>query len=678
MVALVEHFVDSGDLILQSPPFLPRNLAFTFKHFVLQPEIIGPFFLADHSFLHGDTVECTEQLIDAVRKVKETHSLEVVRNLHFDWKEWVTMMEMVEKGVTALTDLSFLQSRCFRPTLEALQAKHQHIVNPSPIEENGHIGSLPFRTTHDPSLISSTVASPLTSLHRCLNVIDATKSTQCIVDIHSFLPFLISGLHSSNSVVQFVCFTLFFKLRHFDRKVDDPRDHQFQSLRKAFRDGTYWQNMTLLHLWMRWLEDTHGSGSTHVIAESDFDFSGLLDADLSDRHLFNFTCSFVGRVLFNDTNSIPKNVWKLYFLVQFEKRHQMMSRLSTDQSASFVLGQPKHTVRHFAAYVSAFLSVIDDFAFPSALTEVIATDLDPNPHHFSTWVNPAYFLCHTSIPPNHRHSFFPMDLLFERFLRDDPDALLSDWPERDIFTPSKFLITPSIAPFGACSSLAVVFTMLASFTSNPEPFEMDLLSTVGQMVVSLHWLSIPAHFDSPLLCHLPSLAGAQRGVLQTLSSHSGIPSLITPLTILSYDFLYFQIQSINNPVNQAISLFSMYGRYVTAEGFSYFRKGRGLVIDILHRLHLKAPAIVSTAIEFCHRLVTLSSDAVRIDVAKLGLLDHIVSAVSNSSFLDDYEKGVAVIGILLDTIRRDHLKRQMRGFDFSRGLNRHSGGSSSL
>ncbi|KAK2953881.1 hypothetical protein BLNAU_11141 [Blattamonas nauphoetae] len=38
---------------------------------------------------------------------------------------------------------------------------------------------------------------------------------------------------------------------------------------------------------------------------------------------------------------------------------------------------------------------------------------------------------------------------------------------------------------------------------------------------------IPSHFDSPLLFHLPSLAGAQRGVLQTLSSHSGIPSLST-------------------------------------------------------------------------------------------------------------------------------------------------------
>ncbi|KAK2944387.1 hypothetical protein BLNAU_20689 [Blattamonas nauphoetae] len=41
-----------------------------------------------------------------------------------------------------------------------------------------------------------------------------------------------------------------------------------------------------------------------------------------------------------------------------------------------------------------------------------------------------------------------------------------------------------------------------------------------------------------------------------------------------------------------------------------------------------------------------------------GLLDRVVFAVSCSSFLDDYEKGVAVIGILLDTIRRDNLKQR--------------------
>ncbi|KAK2953870.1 hypothetical protein BLNAU_11130 [Blattamonas nauphoetae] len=87
------------------------------------------------------------------------------------------------------------------------------------------------------------------------------------------------------------------------------------------------------------------------------------------------------------------------------------------------------------------------------------------------------------------------------------------------------------APFGACSSLAKVFKLLAPFDSNQDQDELNVLRRVGEIVVSLHWFGIPSHFDSPLLCHLPSLAGAQRGILQTLSSHSGIPSLVTHNTI---------------------------------------------------------------------------------------------------------------------------------------------------
>ncbi|KAK2945942.1 hypothetical protein BLNAU_19159 [Blattamonas nauphoetae] len=78
-----------------------------------------------------------------------------------------------------------------------------------------------------------------------------------------------------------------------------------------------------------------------------------------------------------------------------------------------------------------------------------------------------------------------------------------------------------------------------------EQVKLDLLNLVGDLIVSLHWFNIPAHFDSPLLCHLPSLTGAQRGVLQTLSSHSGIPSLVAPLTTASFMPFFKTITSVN-------------------------------------------------------------------------------------------------------------------------------------
>ncbi|KAK2960709.1 hypothetical protein BLNAU_4364 [Blattamonas nauphoetae] len=151
MIALIKHFEASGDLILpnSSPedhledlagfylgfykekyprldPFLLFNLAYIFKHYVLLSNNQNYCFqTAEHSFLRRDDVEYSDQLLDVVKKIKETHSLEAVRNAYYDWDEWMTMMEEVELGVVSLTDLSFLQSRCFRQTLEALQTKHQ-------------------------------------------------------------------------------------------------------------------------------------------------------------------------------------------------------------------------------------------------------------------------------------------------------------------------------------------------------------------------------------------------------------------------------------------------------------------------------------------------------------------------------------------------------------------------
>ncbi|KAK2960700.1 hypothetical protein BLNAU_4355 [Blattamonas nauphoetae] len=319
------------------------------------------------------------------------------------------------------------------------------------------------------------------------------------------------------------------------------------------------------------------------------------------------------------------------FLHSFEKRNQMMSRLSNDSSLSSELGGSGLNVTPLKIILCSFLSVFCGCTFPSALTELITIDLDSSPLKMYRQVNPAFYLNHTSIDPKHRKSVFPMDLMFERYLRDKPSNLVEGWPDPNLCISRKFLHTPFVglhalllrnsklnlslealeniifmffddisfqdttsaeilslfehypppcffdtllstphiiradhdiligllnvfhsfgvftASFGACSSLAQIFKTLAPFDSNPDENELNLLSDVGEIVLSLHWLNIPPRFDSPLLCHLPSLAGAQRGVLQTLSSHSGIPSLIASHSsqLVKYrrrsDFRYAQI-----------------------------------------------------------------------------------------------------------------------------------------
>ncbi|KAK2955918.1 hypothetical protein BLNAU_9078 [Blattamonas nauphoetae] len=186
MVALVEHFIASGDLILpnssptdhshyfsdcfrtlgkidklDSNPFLLHNLASSFTQFVLHSGNRNTLIPTDHSFLRGDAVASSEQLLEAVKKVKETHSMEKVLIAYIDWEEWVTMLRMVEQGEKSLTDLSFLQSLCFRATLLSLQTKHQHIINPPQIDQKSLANSCHLPTTVDTPLHSSAISTQM-------------------------------------------------------------------------------------------------------------------------------------------------------------------------------------------------------------------------------------------------------------------------------------------------------------------------------------------------------------------------------------------------------------------------------------------------------------------------------------------------------------------------------------
>ncbi|KAK2952839.1 hypothetical protein BLNAU_12160 [Blattamonas nauphoetae] len=883
MVALVEHFVPSDPLHPNSSsedhfqyfldcfrsipksedrfqgPFPLYDLAESFTRFVLHPQNRNSLIPANHPLQCADAAESSKQILDAVKKVKQTHSMEAVRNVYHDWEEWVTMMEMVEQNVLSLADLSFLQTPCFRSTLESLQTKHQLQAFSNQLEKNSGILSLsneiyahtppPFdsdlsinATNVSSSAISTEMSLPselsssdvpthssgqlvfsthsiirhsqhilstihslktrprpksfpwnirqyvspesdfdcvyqprphfvdqdekfdtslfdetddlivVSSLRRCRAVVEATQSTKCVVDVNSFRNLLISALHSSNPVIETESRVLFFKLVDLDKMFDDPLDVRFASLRKAFHEGTFWEKMTLLRLWARWFDFQRDSAQTQNMRTSDFDFKGFLAADLRDTLLFDEACLFIGRFFLYHTALISFD-WKMDFLLSFEKRHQMMSRLSNCPSSSSDHEGSRPDLRQLAIILGSFLSRVRGYDFPSELTELITIDLNFNPATFTFSVNPAFFLSYTSINPRHRHSFFPMDLMFERTLRDNPNLFFNSLSSVSVCTSRKFLHTPSIglhslllrspkltldkqatmrlvymlfvhasnqdttqsdiltlfrcyppprlidtllglpprhigtpptappfvrlfdvwvrylslfrvfgvytAPFGACASLVEVFKMLAPFDSSMKRDDLDMLRDVGEIVMSLHWLSIPVHFDSPLLCHLPSLAGAQRGGLQKLSSHSGIPSLLTTHnTDSDWERILSILRNQVNP-NDAIQLVSFNYSPIELYVLDFFMKN----------LQFRFPALVSASFEFFLRFVSSSSHSVRIHLLKQGLLDRIVVAVSNSSFLDDYEKGIAVIGILLTTIRRDRQKRRLRTFDFHRHLN---------
>ncbi|KAK2950618.1 hypothetical protein BLNAU_14424 [Blattamonas nauphoetae] len=894
MVALVEHFVASGDLILpnSSPqdhsqyfsewfhllgrsddrsqdPFLIHNLSTLFALSVLQSSPQNVFIPAKHSFLCGDEVESSEQLFDAVKKIKETHSIDIAWNAYYDWAEWEMMLWELK------TDTSFLQSRCLRSTLLSLQTKHQLIANTHQTKENKENVLLPseIRPSNphlpfDPDVssnwmemmssqyfsISTQTALPshptssssrllpsvqsvdqpeltkhrsqhllseylmfradsvvhrsrqilsaihllltrpppppfpwdvrpsvrserhndalfkpsprfvdnkekfdtslffeaddvklVTSLRRCRAVVEETHSAECIVDVVAFRTLLIAGLHSTNLAVQFECYSLFFLLSSFLHIVDDPRGREFQNLHSAFRDGTLFEQLALLRLWNSWLNHLNTRGQK--MRESDFDFSGFLAADLSDTSIFDEACLFVWLVLRSNAISMSRSR-RLDFVLKFERRHRMMSRLSGDPNRFSEHERPKHFLSPFAALLGSFLSVYRGCRFPSSLTDMLARSCQIHHHMSPPNVNPAFFLNHTSIAPKYRHSFYPMDLIFERCLRSDPDAFFRSSPDVSECTSRLFLDAPSVglhslllrgvrlnldlpalrrllsmffvevnrdftfsqvyvlfgfcpvprlldtllasphlvradggtwngfltvfsnisayaALFGACSSLAAVFKMLIPFDSNPNEIELDLLRKSADEIVMLHWLNIPARFDSPLICHLPSLANAQRGVLQTLSSYSGIPSLAATFTLQYLSDIMSRLDFQDVALHRAITSLSLSVRVVSSDARHSSLSKFALFVVRYNALISSHPTIVSAAVETILRFVSVLSDADCVELVKQGALDRIVFAVSNSSFLDDYEKGVAVVGMLLAAIRRDDQKQKILQVDFT-------------
>ncbi|KAK2955707.1 hypothetical protein BLNAU_9397 [Blattamonas nauphoetae] len=741
MVALVEHFVASGDLILpnsspsdhsqsfsahfrllseykipQYDPLYVINLAAAFINFIRISEHRINFILPNHSFLLRDGIIFSEELLDVVKTIKETHSLDTAQNVFYDWTEWVKMMETIEKDATLGRDLSFLQSRCLRASLLSLHSKHQLRANPPQTEESNEaesssneivtsitrspsvidvtwnlmdVGSSQFSTaistqTSLPSDQSSsdsrTVASDqlvfhaasfarhsqqilsaihlhltrhhptdftwdvrpsfqsdsffdsyptpdsshvdlnekfdvslfnetddrkvVASLRRCLDVVKKTKSAKCIADVHTFRTLLITGLHSSDFRISLYCSTLFFALADLLPTVDDPRDSQFQSLRMAFFDGTFEEKITLLKLWMRWLNT--GRAGAHSFFPMDLIFELYLRSD--PNAFFTFQLDV--------TDCSPRK----FLSTPYVGLHSLLLR-----SPNLNLNQQE-------------LPQLIHMFFP-------VPGQDTNVNHLLNLFR-----------------VFPPPRLIDTLLAS-PNLIR---PHIDIWTDFLAVFcdfSTSSSPFGVCSSLATVFKMLSPFDSRQNHVALDRINIAGDIVVSLHWLSIPAHFDSPLLCHLPSLAGAQRGVLQTLSSHSGIPSLLTPLTIESFSYSIRSLTSSPFSFHDGISKISLSVRYVDSDVFRSFKLKSFIVQSVVSCLLSPIPAVVSTTFEFLHRFVNVSSDAVRIKLVKQGLLGRVIFAVSCSSFLDDYEKGIAVIGILLDTIRRNDLKQRMIDYD---------------
>ncbi|KAK2962200.1 hypothetical protein BLNAU_2860 [Blattamonas nauphoetae] len=123
-------------------------------------------------------------------------------------------------------------------------------------------------------------------------------------------------------------------------------------------------------------------------------------------------------------------------------------------------------------------------------------------------------------PPFMVQTFVPSPLS----IKDD----LVKWSQTLMFC-WRFL--PITAPFGDCSSLATIFKMFAPLDPSSTE-ENTLVRGLRHILVNVHYLNIPPHFDSPLIAHLPTVFSSQPSILPCISEEHGIRFLLEPFTPL--------------------------------------------------------------------------------------------------------------------------------------------------
>ncbi|KAK2953343.1 hypothetical protein BLNAU_11628 [Blattamonas nauphoetae] len=261
------------------------------------------------------------------------------------------------------------------------------------------------------------------------------------------------------------------------------------------------------------------------------------------------------------------------------------------------------------------------------------------------------------------YSLFPPPLFIRLFLTPFPAVKTQPAVPLKLFLVLPLLVA-STAPFGDCLSLKWMFQRLTPLNSDDER-EVTLIRDCREVVIALHWLNIPSHFDSPLLAHCSSLLASQPLSLRTSLDHQlSLLSLVTDPSKSSFQGLpssnIFQMQLFVKTIREASLVLQL-----STSDHLFTWPIVDFSLPMISRLMIPFPAAVSVLLEMFHRLVLTCSDEAKMKLVKHGLLDVVVVAVSQSSFLSDYESGIVVIGGLLDSIHRMSLQNWIVGMDFS-------------
>ncbi|KAK2954951.1 hypothetical protein BLNAU_10091 [Blattamonas nauphoetae] len=555
----------------------------------------------------------------------------------------------------------------------------------------------------------------LQTLHRCYQCCRATECIDCIVNPLTFLERLVLTLSSRNRFIRRGSTFLVDRILSYVDFID-PRDAQFRSLRYSFRDGEREEQSTLLNLWSDFDFDGFVSTDLSDPLLFDLSimfrlltFQNEKNCSLDKRTTLDIILQFeqrnnaLARIsmlavegMENQTSRSFKMshvafalILAVYHKITFPWNllEAIVNGPMAEKTTSFDIAMlPSFCVHHSSVDPRwdphfSFLDVLFECFLrvdPSQLVSPIwETMLDHSPtllftplfglHSFfmrsqhlrlssidsarlakvliaSTQPYLEYSQELTSL-----YSTVPPPLLLRFFMSCQNPQLVKQNERRFVMHTIAKLIQYS-TPFGDCISLTNVFKMLLH-TDPVSRDELNKVVVVRENVIARNWFQIPTSFDSPHIAHLRSLHPSRHRILPSISEETGMTCLLSDRTDPVFTSLVDEICRTANAedwLTESVLIL----RSLTPDTIRYNTSLMKGVLSIFDCFLSSVPARVSLAFEFCKRFLQMCLDLDRLILVRNGLMDAVVLAVYDWPFLEDYENGVVVIGILLNTIRR--------------------------
>ncbi|KAK2955475.1 hypothetical protein BLNAU_9522 [Blattamonas nauphoetae] len=526
-------------------------------------------------------------------------------------------------------------------------------------------------------------------LIRCRSVCRLVGAEKCIDDIQEFFKRTVSILESSDALLRSIGFSLFRDLIDTSSILPLLPD-LWDGLRFSFRDGRPEEQAAIIWISSIWiLKHLHGFSLPSFPAKG-FDWDGLISADLSDRDTFLFSVLVIIHLRNTSIEIEVESAKTTDIILSFEQHQNAVPRIVS------IFNDPKQLedIRNPLPFISycLLISLLSSRDFPPFLTTLLtqhpdidANTLLPNESHL-------FLLCHASLNPHKPHQP-PLDFLFERTLRMNPLSFFVCFKGPDAISSS--LLDSSLCGFHALCRRGVHFDLMETEYVND-----------GDHLVNSYWMfSTPYISDTfRLFLHFPPPL-VVRFFLPILSSKSAPSSLVDPLKVMLTNLLFTtapfgdlqtsceSLEWLNIPTgfgsalvhskthasfdsfdNQDGSPMSTDDSLESSKLTSIMQKllsklTRGMR-DGLKLVGSPVPAEVSVNLEFVKRLVSLGSVESVMQMVRFGMLDCVIRGVSESSFLEDYENGICVIGIVLRSICGFGKKQAIVDHDFSHLLSR--------